>query len=148
MITYFVYLGPLYVFFLLVLAKGLSVLFVLSKDQLLVSSIIFFFFCLFLMYVHSDLWKYIKKRQKPPWVISCLYFMYFHFHLWASLVVQILKNLPAMQETRVWSLGQEDSFEREWLPTPVFLPGEFHGQRSLVGCSPWGHKELDMRLSN
>ena len=31
----------------------------------------------------------------------------------------------------------------EWLPTPVFLPGEFHGQRSLVGYSPWGHKESD-----
>ena len=34
-------------------------------------------------------------------------------------------------------------WRREWLPTPVFLPGEFHGQRSLVGYSPWGHKELD-----
>ena len=33
---------------------------------------------------------------------------------------------------------------REWLPTPVFLPGEFHGQRSLGGYSPWGHKESDM----
>ena len=32
---------------------------------------------------------------------------------------------------------------REWLPTPVFLPRESHGQRSLVGYSPWGHKELD-----
>ena len=32
----------------------------------------------------------------------------------------------------------------KWLPTPVSLPGEFHGQRSLVGYSPWGHKELDM----
>ena len=32
---------------------------------------------------------------------------------------------------------------REWLPTPVFLPGEFHGQRSLVGYSPWGCKESD-----
>ena len=31
---------------------------------------------------------------------------------------------------------------REWLPTPVFLPGEFHGQRSLAGYGPWGHKEL------
>ena len=29
-------------------------------------------------------------------------------------------------------------------PTPVFLPGEFHGQRSLIGYSPWGHKELGM----
>jgi len=35
-------------------------------------------------------------------------------------------------------------WRREWLPTPVFLPGEFHGQRSLAGYSPWGRKELDM----
>ena len=33
---------------------------------------------------------------------------------------------------------------REWLPTPVFLPGKSHGQRSLGGYSPWGHKESDM----
>ena len=37
------------------------------------------------------------------------------------------------------------AWRREWwLPTPVFLPGEFHGQRSLVGYSPWGHEESDM----
>ena len=35
-------------------------------------------------------------------------------------------------------------WRREWQPTPVFLPGKFHGQRSLVGYSPWGGKELDM----
>ena len=52
-------------------------------------------------------------------------------------------NLPVMRETWVQSLGQEDSLEREWLPTPLFLPGEFHGQRSLVGHSPWGQKESD-----
>ena len=34
-------------------------------------------------------------------------------------------------------------WRRKWQPTPVFLPGEFHGQRSLAGYSPWGHKELD-----
>ena len=34
-------------------------------------------------------------------------------------------------------------WRREWQPTPVFLPGEFHGQRSLAGYSPWGCKELD-----
>ena len=43
-------------------------------------------------------------------------------------------------------------WRRKWLPTPVFLPGEFHGQRSLVGCSPWDNKELDtteqLTLSN
>ena len=35
-------------------------------------------------------------------------------------------------------------WRRQWHPTPVLLPGKSHGQRSLVGCSPWGHKELDM----
>ena len=33
---------------------------------------------------------------------------------------------------------------RKWQPTPVFLPGKFHGQRSLAGYSPWGHKESDL----
>ena len=35
-------------------------------------------------------------------------------------------------------------WRRKWQPTPVFLPGESHGWRSLVGYSPWGHKESDM----
>ena len=35
-------------------------------------------------------------------------------------------------------------WRRQWRPTPVLLPGNSHGQRSLVGCSPWGRKELDM----
>ena len=34
-------------------------------------------------------------------------------------------------------------WRRKWQPTPVFLPGESHGQRSLVGYSPWGRKESD-----
>ena len=36
-----------------------------------------------------------------------------------------------------------DSWRRQWHPTPVLLPGKSHGWRSLVGCSPWGHKESD-----
>ena len=35
------------------------------------------------------------------------------------------------------------SWSKKWQPTPVFLPGKFNGQRSLVSYSPWGHKELD-----
>ena len=58
-------------------------------------------------------------------------------------IAQMVKNLPAMQETRFQSLGQEDPWRRQWQSTPVFLPGESHGQRSLVGYSPWGHKESD-----
>ena len=49
-----------------------------------------------------------------------------------------------MQETQVQSLGREDPLEEIMAkPTPVFLPGELHGQRSLAGYSPWGRKELD-----
>ena len=62
----------------------------------------------------------------------------------SSLVAQMVDNLPAMWETRVWSLGLEYPPKERILPTPVFLPGEFHGQRSLVGYSPWHYKELDM----
>ena len=60
--------------------------------------------------------------------------------VWASLVTQIVKNLPAMQETWVQSLGWEDPLEKGMVPTPVLLPGEFHGQRSLVSYSPWDHR--------
>ena len=56
----------------------------------------------------------------------------------------MVKHLPAMQETPVQSLGQEDSLKKEMQPTPAFLPRKSHGQRSLAGYSPWGHKELDM----
>ena len=60
-----------------------------------------------------------------------------------SLVAQMVKHLPAMRETRVPSLGQEDLLEKEMATHPVLLPGKLHGQRSLVGYSPWGHKESD-----
>ena len=52
----------------------------------------------------------------------------------------MVKNL---WETRVISLGWEDPLEKGMLPISVFLPGEFHGQRTLAGYSPWGCKELD-----
>ena len=59
--------------------------------------------------------------------------------LWrASLVAQTVKNLPAMQETWVQSLGRKDPLEKGRLPIPVFSPGESRGQRSLVGYSPLG----------
>ena len=49
-----------------------------------------------------------------------------------------------MQKAPVQSLGQEDPLEKEMATTPVFLPGESHGQRSLAGSSPWDRKESDM----
>ena len=51
----------------------------------------------------------------------------------ASLVAQVVKNLPAMWETWVHSLGWEDPWRREWQSSPVFLPEEFYGEDSLMG---------------
>ena len=47
-------------------------------------------------------------------------------------------------------LGWEEPWRSEWQPTPFFLPGKSHGQRSLVGCGPWHCKELHTtkRLNN
>ena len=59
-----------------------------------------------------------------------------------------IKNLLAMQEPQemqVQSLGWEYPLEESWQPTPVFLLGESHGQRSLPGYSPKVHKELDTK---
>ena len=73
----------------------------------------------------------------------------------ASLVAEMVKTLPAMHEAWVPSLGREDSLEKGmathssifffliFFSTPVLLPGEFHGQRSQVGHSPWSLKESD-----
>ena len=63
----------------------------------------------------------------------------------ASLLAQMVKNWPAIN---VGDLGLipgsgRSPWRREWQPTPVFLPGEFHGQRSLASYSPWGHRESD-----
>ena len=62
---------------------------------------------------------------------------------WASLVAQMVNNLPAVEETQVRSLSQEDPLEEERATHSQILPGEFHGQRSLVAYSPWGRKESD-----
>ena len=59
-------------------------------------------------------------------------------------MAQLVKNLAARQQTRVQSLGREDPLEKEMQSTPVLLPGEFHGQRSLVGYSLYDCQESDM----
>ena len=53
--------------------------------------------------------------------------------LGASLVAQMVKKLPAVLKTRVQSLGREDPLEKEMATHSILLPGELHGQRSLVG---------------
>ena len=63
-------------------------------------------------------------------------YMLIYIYIWASLVAQMVKNLPAMQETCARSLGREDPLGKRGVPTPVFWPEEFHGQRGLAGYSP------------
>jgi len=75
--------------------------------------------------------------------------VYLSIHLLkdAFQVVLAVKNLPAkagdMKRHGFDPLVGNIYWRREWQPTPVFLPGESHGQRSIVGYSPWGHKESD-----
>ena len=61
----------------------------------------------------------------------------------AFLVAQTVKNLPAIQETWIYPSVRKIPWRREWQSTPVFLPGEASGQKSLVGYSLWNCKELD-----
>ena len=61
----------------------------------------------------------------------------------ASQVAQMVKHLPAMWETWVQSLGWDDSLEKEMATHSSTLAGKSHGQRSLVGYSPRGHKASD-----
>ena len=97
-----------------------------------------------LTYRYCNLWVFI---------LSCYVLVVIYYRTTergASLVAQTVKNLPAMWETWDWLLGWElIPWRRAWQPTPVFLPGESHGQRSLAGCSPWGHKRVghDEQLS-
>ena len=71
--------------------------------------------------------------------LSMLYLVW-----WASLAAQTVKNLLAVQETWVPSLGQEDPLEKGVAAHFSILAWKIPGQWSLAGYSPWGPKELDM----
>ena len=84
-----------------------------------------------------SIWPIILNKPHWPWVTSAI------FDKDAKLVAPMVKNPPAMQEIQVRSLGWKIPWRKERLPTPVFLPGNIYGQRSLAGYSSWGCKELD-----
>ena len=74
-------------------------------------------------------------------------------HTWAcththththTLLIQLLTRTIRCKRARLDPKVRKILWSRKWQPTPVFLPEKFHGQKSLVGYSPWGHKELDM----
>ena len=68
-------------------------------------------------------------------------FLFYIYLLWT--IGSGGKEVAVMQETGFDSWVGKIPWRSEWLPTPVVFPGEFHGQRSLMGYSPWSHKELN-----
>ena len=88
----------------------------------------------------KDRRKISKKKCEKFWLITpvlreCL------LPDGSSLVAQMVKNLPAVQETWVHPWVRKIPWRRQWQLTPVFLPGKSHGQWSLVGYRPWGHTD-------
>ena len=67
---------------------------------------------------------------------------------WQATLHEVAKELDRTEQqknknNKVYRLTQPINQRRRWHPTPVLLPTKSHGQRSLVGCSPWGRKESD-----
>ena len=84
------------------------------------------------------IFMHTKSTEKSTYVLIYIYVSYT-----SSPMAQTVKNLPEMQETQVHPWVGKIPWKRKWQPTRVFLPGESHGRRSLVGCSPQGPKEWD-----
>ena len=81
----------------------------------------------------SFLWTLMNLR-----IVKCL-----RCPRWSSLVAQTIKHLPKCMRPGFNPWVRKIPWRKKWQPTPVSLPGKCHGQRSLVGYSPWGHKESD-----
>ena len=95
--------------------------------------------------LHYCLSSDIEKKFEASRIYFCFYF----WHVLSKFSFSFLKNILTLLEYSwftacIWSLCQEDHWRREWPPTPIFLPGELHGQSSLLGYSPQGHKESVM----
>ena len=73
----------------------------------------------------------------------CLFNSYAEHMMWNAGLDKAQSGIKIARRN-INNLSYADDRRRQWHPTPVLLPGKSHGQRSLVGCSPWGRKESDM----
>ena len=82
------------------------------------------------------------RPLSPPQINLKIIWMLSNFHKTTS---EYWRRTPGTQKCTPLSLkgGRTKYWRRQWHPTPVLLPGKSHGQRSLVGCSPWGREESD-----
>ena len=97
---------------------------------------------------HSKVGQSRENSRKKIFYCPLLHYSYWLCQslltLWlTSLVAQMIKHLSTMPETRVQSLGREDPLEKEIAAHSSTIAWKSHGQRSLVGYSPWSHKESD-----
>ena len=108
---------------------------------------------------HSLFQRICLTQGSNPGLLHCKWTRYYLSHQWSPKLVWDHINLQTAKailrkKNKAESIVCHDfklyykaiviKWRRKWQPTPVYLPGESHGQRSLVGCSPWGHTELGM----
>ena len=84
-----------------------------------------------------------KKKKKQLEIFVWVYFC-FRLPWWTS--GSVVKNLPTNYNCIFDSWVGKIPWRKKWQHIPVFLPGKSHGQRSLVGYSPWGHKRIGHNL--
>ena len=77
------------------------------------------------------------------WVRVCVCVCVCVDAFWGFPGASVLKRICQCRTCRFNPWVRKIPWRRKWQPTPVFLPGKSHGQRSLAGCSPWGCKESD-----
>ena len=103
---------------------------------------------------HPLVMFFFMKCSSISWLVFTLPYYYFHLFIFILVFVCYLfvivfpggsavKHLPAMQRQGFDDWIGKIPWRRKWQPIPVFLPGKSHGQRSLVGNSPWSYKDLD-----
>ena len=87
-----------------------------------------------------------KLQIWNPWIrvdCVCIYvyiiYIYIHTYMCVCIYIHIYVCMNTHTHTHIYIFH----WRRQWQPIPVLLPGKAHGRRSLVGCSPWGHKESD-----
>ena len=83
----------------------------------------------------------LTTDKSPPLSLRCFFYHLLFCFYWLNSS-QTVKNSPVIQETQVWSQGQEDPLEKGMVTHSAFFPVEFHGQRSLVGYSPQGSQRV------